>query len=94
MRNLELLVLHYESFSERVNAMFQEMRRSTAQRELFIRDPSLVIAERVLRSPNPPRASLDYSNRLLYALLSNPNLAWSGPRLRTRMAKSICSPSC
>src|SRR5438874_11405418 len=78
MNKSDLLILHYEDLSSRVNKLFEDLRESRTERELFIQNPSLVIADKLLQRRVPSQNLLDQTNRILYSWLSNPKLqAWS-----------------
>ncbi len=79
MKADELLVLHYESLSQRAESLFQDLNKSLALRELFLKDPTSVVVERILgRDQKPSETRINQVNRLLFSLLSNTKfMEWS-----------------
>jgi hypothetical protein len=79
MRPSELLILNYDGFNDRVEALFEQLTTSPSARELFLKDPASLVAKVVLPSGDQPRAAeLAQANRILFSLLSNPKfIAWA-----------------
>lgn len=72
MRADELLILNYAGFSNHVRTLHRMLERSPSLQEMFVREPARVLASVVFPGyQQPTPATLDYTNRVLFALLSN-----------------------
>jgi hypothetical protein len=79
MRAEELLVLKHDDLSRRTEALYKELSRSRAYRELFVSNPGGVIANTILTGyRNLSSTQINHGNRLFFSLLSNTNfMRWA-----------------
>ena len=79
MSEIVRLVLNYHDLAKKTENLYEELRRSQAKRELFVRDPAAVLSARVFDGKDLKRpARLDATNRVIFSLLSNPKFfAWA-----------------
>jgi hypothetical protein len=89
MRAEDRLVLNIDDFSQRTTSLFQRMNESLAFRQLFIKDPSGILAETMLPSQQMPASAVNQANRLLYSLLSNAQFMEWARNYQTQLVEQV-----